>query len=59
MNQYRMSFGAGDLTVKLRGRAEAPDGAGAAQFLSARGAKPTTHHPLQRLLDGHLLICLF
>jgi hypothetical protein len=42
------------LTVKLRGRAEAPHGAEGAQFLSARGAKQTTHHgPLQRLLDGH------
>ena len=41
------------LTVKLRGRAEAPDGAEGAQFLSARRAKPQAHHgPLQRLLDG-------
>ena len=41
------------LTVKLRGRAEAPDGAEGAQFLSARGDKPQTRHgPLQRLLDG-------
>jgi hypothetical protein len=41
------------LTVKLRGRAEAPDGAEGAQFLSARGAKPQAHHgPLERLLDG-------
>jgi hypothetical protein len=39
------------LTVKLRGRAEAPDGAEGAQSLSARGAKPQAHHgPLQRLL---------
>jgi hypothetical protein len=40
------------LTVKLRGRTEAPDqGAEGAQFLSARGAKPKVHHgPLQRLL---------
>jgi hypothetical protein len=44
------------LTVKLRGRAEAPDGAEGAQFLSARGAKPQAHHgPLQRLLDARLL----
>jgi hypothetical protein len=44
------------LTVKLRGRAEAPAlGAEGAQFLSARGAKPEAHHgPLQRLLDGML-----
>ena len=41
------------LTVKLRGRAEAPDGAEGAQFLSAQGAKPQAHHgPLQRLLGG-------
>jgi hypothetical protein len=40
------------LTVKLRGRAEAPDGAEGAQSLSARGAKPQAHHgPLQRLLE--------
>ena len=39
------------LTVKLRGRTEAPDGAEGAHCLSARGAKQTTHHgPLQRLL---------
>src|SRR5580658_6872291 len=40
------------LTVKLRGRVEAPAiGAEGAQFLSARGAKPEAHHgPLQRLL---------
>ena len=42
------------LTVKLRGRTEAPAlGAEGAQFLSARGAKPEAHHgPLQRLLDA-------
>ena len=42
------------LTVKLRGRTEAPDrGAEGAQFLGARGAKPQAHHgPLQRLLAG-------
>ena len=41
------------LTVKLRGRAEAPDDAEGAQFLSARGAKPQAHHgPLQRLLEA-------
>jgi len=41
------------LTVKLRGRTEAPAlGAEGAQFLSARGAKPQAPHgPLQRLLD--------
>ena len=41
------------LTVKLRGRAEAPAiGAEGAQFLSARGANPEAPHgPLQRLLD--------
>src|SRR5882757_11044062 len=40
-----------NLTVKLRGRTEAPDGAAGAQSLSARGANQTTHHgPLQRLL---------
>jgi hypothetical protein len=40
------------LTVKLRGRTEAPAlGAEGAQFLSARGAKPQAYHgPLQRLL---------
>jgi hypothetical protein len=39
------------LTVKLRGRTEAPNGAEGAQFLSARGAKAQAHHgPLQRLL---------
>jgi len=43
------------LTVKLRGRTEAPDGSrGRTLPPSARGAKPTTHHgPLQRLLDPH------
>jgi len=42
------------LTVKLRGRTEAPAlGAEGAQFLSARGAKPQAHHgPLQRLLEA-------
>jgi hypothetical protein len=41
-----------DLTVKLRGRTEAPHGAEGAQSLSARDAKPQAHHgPLQRLLD--------
>jgi hypothetical protein len=42
------------LTVKLRGRPEAPaTGAEGAQFLSARGAKQEAHHgPLQRLLEG-------
>jgi hypothetical protein len=41
------------LTVKLRGRTEAPDGAEGAQSLSARGAKPKARHgPLQRLLDA-------
>jgi hypothetical protein len=41
------------ITVKLRGRAEAPHGAEGAQFLSARGARPQAHHgPLQRLLAG-------
>ena len=41
------------LTVKLRGRAEAPTlGAEGAQFLSARGDNPEAHHgPLQRLLE--------
>src|ERR1700741_3607144 len=40
------------LTVKLRGRTEAPDGAEGAQFLSAGGAKQEAPHgPLQRLLD--------
>jgi hypothetical protein len=39
------------LTAKLRGRAEPPDGAEGAQFLSARDAKPQAHHgPFQRLL---------
>src|SRR5579863_1715031 len=44
------------LTVKLRGRTEAPaPGAEGAQFLSARGTKPEAlHGPLQRWLDsGH------
>src|SRR5580704_5571480 len=42
------------LTVKLRGRTEAPAlGAEGAQFLSARGANQEARHgPLQRLLDG-------
>src|SRR5438477_11874084 len=41
------------LTVKLRGRTGAPDGAEGAQSLSARGAKPQAHHgPLQRWLDS-------
>jgi len=40
------------LTVKLRGRAEAPDGAEGAQFLSARGETTAPHGPLQRLLDA-------
>jgi len=45
------------LTVKLRGRTEAPDGAEGAQFLGARGAKQTTlHGPLQRLLADELVI---
>ena len=46
------------LTVKLRGRTEAPAlGAKGAQFLSARGAKPQAHHgPLQRLLERHVMI---
>src|SRR5436853_3140763 len=44
------------LTVKLRGRTEAPDGAEGAEFLSARGAKPQAHHgPLRRLLDATLI----
>src|SRR5580704_13396683 len=44
----------GHLTVKLRGRAEAPAlGAKGAQFLSARGAnQKALHGPLQRLLDA-------
>jgi hypothetical protein len=37
--------------VKLRGRTEAPDGAEGAQFLSARGARQTTHHGPLRWLD--------
>ena len=42
------------LTVKLRGRVEAPAvGAEGAQFLSARGANTEAPHgPLQRLLEG-------
>jgi len=46
--------GCGHLTVKLRGRIEAPDhGAEGAQFPSARGANPEAPHgPLQRLLEG-------
>jgi len=41
------------LTVKLRGRTEAPHGTEGAQSLSARGAKPQAHHgPLQRLLEA-------
>src|SRR5271170_5553060 len=40
------------LTNELRGRAEAPHGALGAQFFSARGAKPITHHgPFQRMLS--------
>src|ERR1700752_723310 len=44
------------LTVKLRGRTEAPaPGAEGAQFLCARGGKPeASHGPLQRLLGGSL-----
>src|SRR5580700_7123595 len=46
------------LTVKLRGRTEAPAlGAEGAQFLSARGDKPTTPHgPLQRLLCARAMM---
>ena len=41
------------LTVKVRGRAEAHDGAEGAQFPSARGAKQITRHgPLQRLFGA-------
>jgi hypothetical protein len=41
------------LTVKLRGRPKAPDGAAGAQSPTARGANPQAcHGPLQRLLDG-------
>jgi hypothetical protein len=40
-------------TVKLRSRAETPDGVEGAQVLRARGAKQITHHgPLERLLGG-------
>ena len=47
-----MAFKTRALTVKLRGRTEAPEGAEGAQSPSARGAKPQAHHgPLQRLLD--------
>src|SRR5712671_604449 len=44
----------GGLTVKLSGRAEAPDGRRGRTLSSrARGAQPPTHHgPLQRLLGG-------
>ena len=43
----------GPLTMKLRGRTEAPQGAEGAQFLSARGAnQEALHGPLQRLLEG-------
>ena len=43
------------LTVKLRGRPEAPQGAEGAQFPRARGAQPQARHgPLQRLLGGKL-----
>lgn len=44
------------LTVKLRGRTEAPAiGAEGAQVLSARCAEQTPHHgPLQRLLDASI-----
>src|SRR5579862_3802863 len=53
LNEGSHSADYGRLTVKLRGRAEAPAlGAEGAQFLSARGAKQEAHHgPLQRLLD--------
>src|SRR5206468_2853025 len=45
----------GRLTVKLRGRAPTAESAEGAQFLSARGAKPTTHHGLlQRLLGSRI-----
>jgi hypothetical protein len=44
------------LTVKLRGRTSAPNGAEGAQSLSARGANPQAHHgPLERLLEGAAL----
>jgi hypothetical protein len=48
------------LTVKLRGRTEAPAlGSEGAQFLSARGAKPEAPHgPLQRLLDRTYLMSM-
>jgi hypothetical protein len=47
------------LTVKLRGRPEAPDQAPRAHTVfSARGAdKQAVHGPLQRLLDGALSRC--
>ena len=39
--------------MKLRARAEAPEGAEGAQFLGAPGVNPQAHHgPLQRLLAG-------
>jgi hypothetical protein len=45
------------LTVKLRGRTEAPQGAEGAPSLSARGAKPQTRYgPLQRLLGGVIVL---
>jgi hypothetical protein len=40
----RMRGSACPLTVKLRGRTEAPHGAEGAQSLSARGAKPQAYH---------------
>ena len=41
------------LTVKLRGRAEAPHGAEGAQFPSARGDNPEAQHgPLQAVVRG-------
>jgi len=44
----------GRRTQNLRGRTQAPQGDEGAQFPSARGTKPLTHHgPLQRLLDGN------
>src|SRR2546425_428982 len=45
------------LTVKLNGRAEAPDGRrGRTLFSSARGAQPPAHHgPFQRLLEDALI----
>src|SRR6266513_1565278 len=56
--QQHCCLGWGLLTVKLNGRAEAPDGRrGRTLSSSARGAEPPRHHgPFQRLLERNFRI---